>query len=421
MFMKKIYLRILCSTAGLLPAATLPAQNAAAPYSILGIGDVDTKDYGRYAASGSAALSRRDASTFNFFNPAALTALPYKMVNFDAAMRGRSSRFGYPDADTFTISSRDYVVKQVSLAFKPGEKTGFAFGLRQYSSVSYLVLSEQKILDGSSSYTKISDGSGGINQFYFSAGRQLGSRLSAGITASYLFGSLKRQTNYLGNSIGLNLQRAETDFYTGAKLLAGLQYYTPTGKKWQHLLGVTASASTRLRGFLTTEYSEFQNIIRSEEETGRSFKMPYTAGLGYTAILKNKLSFSAEAVYSGWPYQKLNYSRSYTGPSTRISLGMEYSKKIKQQNGDAEKKWLGMGFTAGNAYSWIRNQPLWSYSVTAGGGLNLSRSITVYGSIEKGVRGNKNAGQIKENFTQVILGLTLKDIWLGPKFTRRYQ
>jgi hypothetical protein len=35
------------------------AQNVTSPYSILGIGDVDTRDYGRFFGSGSASLARR--------------------------------------------------------------------------------------------------------------------------------------------------------------------------------------------------------------------------------------------------------------------------------------------------------------------------------------------------------------------------
>ena len=36
------------------------AQNISSPYSILGIGDIENDDYGRYSASGSAAVSRRE-------------------------------------------------------------------------------------------------------------------------------------------------------------------------------------------------------------------------------------------------------------------------------------------------------------------------------------------------------------------------
>jgi hypothetical protein len=406
--------------AALLFMSHATAQNVTAPYSILGIGDVDTKDYGRYFASGSASLARRDADAYNFSNPASLTALPFKTMHFDISVRGQGSRFSYPNTDTFTFSSRDFVVKRVVIAFRPSEKTGMAFGLRPYSSVNYFYIAGQKILDGNDSYTKLTDGSGGINQIYYSAGRQFSSRLSAGITASYLFGSLQRKTNYIGNTILLNLQRTETDFYNGAQLLGGLQYYSAEAKKWRHQLGFTLMAGTRLNGTLTTEYTDNGLLFKTSEETGRQFKMPFSAALGYSAVLKNKLSISADAVYYGWPYQKLRYNGSYTNPTTRLSLGMEYAKKEKRGELLREKSYFAWGFSAENAYSWIKNKPLWGYAVSAGGGFNLARNISVYTGIEKGIRGSKTAGQIRENYTRFIAGITLKDIWLGPKFTRRY-
>ena len=61
------------------------------PYSILCIGDVETKDFGRYFITGNTAGARRDAGSYNNGNPAALTALPYKTMHFDLAFRGRSS------------------------------------------------------------------------------------------------------------------------------------------------------------------------------------------------------------------------------------------------------------------------------------------------------------------------------------------
>ncbi|MBK9486622.1 MAG: hypothetical protein IPO01_15985 [Chitinophagaceae bacterium] len=59
----------------LFTAAKTQAQNVSSPYSILGVGDIETNDYGRYSASGGAAVSRREPGSYNFSNPASLTAL----------------------------------------------------------------------------------------------------------------------------------------------------------------------------------------------------------------------------------------------------------------------------------------------------------------------------------------------------------
>jgi hypothetical protein len=397
------------------------SQNITSPYSILGIGDVDTKDFGRYFATGNASIARRDASSYNFSNPASLTALPFKRMNFDIAMRGRSGSFSYPGTDTFTSTTKDFVIKRISLAFKVSQKTALAIGLRPYSSINYKYQADANITDGVGLYSKSVDGAGGINQVYFSAAKSIGKKFSVGATASYLFGSLNRETEYFGSSLDLAIKKKEIDFYTGAHFQGGLQYYSSEGKKWQHKVGLNMSVATQLKGQLTTEYLERDSVFNKKVDNDRYFKLPITIGVGYTATLNNKLSFSADANYYSWPYQQVNYSRSYTNPAIRISAGMEYSKKVKTFDGQSEKFYLGWGGSIENSYVRIKNNYLWDYSFSFGGGFHLLRGTSVYGGIEIGNKGNKSNDQIKEKYTQFIIGLTLKDIWIGPKYSRRYQ
>ncbi len=404
------------------PMQNLCGQNVSSPYSILGIGDVDTKDYGRYFGSGSASISRRDENAYNYANPAALTALPFKHMNFDVAGRGRIATFTYPNADSSTgVPSNDFVVKRVSMAFRTSEKSGAAFGLRPYSSVNYLYIDDEAILDGNTSYFKRVEGSGGINQVYASYARAFGTKFSAGITASWLFGSLQRQTQYLSPAIDLNITKDEKDFYNGAILQAGIQYYSLPGKKWRHQLGLTASTATALSGQFTAEYLEADISINKEVESGRSFMLPNTIGFGYSAVNKERLTLSIEGNYYNWPYQKVNYPSSYTYPSFRTSMGMEYSIKDKRRPGQIEKGFLSAGLSAENSYMRIKDNNLLDFAFSVGAGKTITRNLLLYTGIEVGTRGNKAMDQIKEQYTQFIFGLTIKDLWLGSKYARKYD
>jgi hypothetical protein len=419
--LKYFLLSIFIASIVLKPSDGLKAQNVTSPYSILGIGDIDTKDFGRYFATGNASIARRDAPSYNFSNPASLTSLPLKKMNFDVATRGRSSRFSSQSFDTSSGITKDFLLKRITIAFKVSPKTAFAFGLRPYSSVNYKYNADAKISDGNGSYTKYVDGSGGINQVYFSLAKSLSKRVSAGITTSFLFGSLYKETQYYSSSIDLSITKKETDFYNGAAFQGGLQYYSLEGKKWQHKLGVTLSGGAKLKGQLITEYLEYDSAFNKIIDNSREFKLPISIGFGYSATLKNKLSFSADANYYNWPYQKVDYSRSYTNPAIRFSAGMEYSKKINTQNGPAEKYYFGWGASLENSYIRLKNNYLWDYSFSFGGGYNLFRGTSFYSGIEIGNKGNKTSSQIKENYTQFIIGLTVKDIWIGPKYSRRYD
>lgn len=408
-------------------------QNVSSPYSMLGIGDMEIKDYGRYFATGSASVSRRDISSYNFTNPASLTSLSFKTMNFDLAFRGRSSTFRSNDSDTATFPSNDFIVKRIALAFKVSENSGIAIGFKPYSSVGYLSMNAAKRSREDLSLASIVDGSGGINQIYASYGYKINKHLSIGITASSLFGSIKEETKYLSNISNLNLQKNKTRQYNGANILGGLQYHSLNKRKWSHLIGFTFSASTELIGVQSVEYSDLSGSLTNENED-ISFKMPYSVSLGYSSILNNVFTFTAEGNYYHWSRQKLEDKRSFTGPSARLSAGIEYSKKeftwdyrkattgsIVSAPAMSERYYLGWGVSAENSYLYPSNKALWDFSMSFGGGLNVNRKLSLFGGIESGIKGNLKKQQIRENYVQFIMGLTVKEIWIGPKFTRQYD
>jgi hypothetical protein len=399
----------------------IAAQNTSSPYSILGIGETDTKDFGRYFAGGNASLARRDPNSYNFSNPASLTALPLKMMNFDVAFMGRLSNFRTAKVDSVTSNSKDMVLKRISMAFRVSEKAAFAFGLRPYSSVNYQYNTQQEIGGGSGSYTKYIEGQGGINQVYFSYAKALGKGWNAGFTGSWLFGSLIKQTQYYSELADLDVGKRETDFYYGSSIQAGLQYHSREDNKLVHYFGLTGTANSTLKGQRTTAFTDVTGTLTTETESGRKFKMPLSAGAGYSLSIKNLISISADANFYNWPYQKLNYANSYTGNAFRFSAGVEYSPKINMGNYAIEKGYLAAGVSYEKNYMTIQGSALTDMSVSLGGGYNLARNIFIHGGIELGRKGNISRNQVQENYTRFVMGFTLKNIWMGAKKYGRFD
>jgi hypothetical protein len=397
------------------------AQNVTSPYSILGIGDVDTRDYGRFFGSGSASLARRSEYAYNYANPASLTELPFKTMHFDVALRGRSSTFHTPFADTLTSPDKDFVVKRVTMAFKLNNHTAFAFGLRPYSTVNYSFIQQVNILDGNTSYKKYVDGSGGINMVYFSLAHTLGQHVSVGLTGSWMFGSLVNKTQYLGDNITLTILRKETDFYYGANLQGGLQWYPKWGRNWKHHFGFTAGLATNLHGQLYTEYLQDTTHVLTNWGPVHYFKLPMSYGFGYSLKIHDVLSISLDGNYYAWKQQTINYGNSYTAPSARVSLGVDYSFRKRAFGSVFERSYLAAGVVAEQHYIRILGNPLMDYAVSVGGGYLLSRKMMLQAGIEVGRKGTLSQGQIQESYTQFMIGLTVKDIWIGPKYTRRYD
>jgi hypothetical protein len=417
MYQKKIILLSIT----LLVSVIATAQNVSSPYSIIGIGDMENTDYGRYNASGNAAVSRREAGFYNFANPASLTAMPFKAINFDFALRGRVSKFKLQGADTLTAPTKDFVVKRATIAFKVTPSTAFAFGIRPFSSVNYQYAAIANISDGNDVYLKNVDGSGGINQTYFSLAKAITKRISVGVTASWLFGSLQNTTDYYNPVIGLDITRTEYNFYNAAGVQGGIQYYSLAGKKWQHTFGLTANAYTKLKGENTTEYLESGSALKTLDAVDISFKTPVTVSAGYSIANRQGVSFHLQGTYNKWPTQKVNYKNSFTKDAYGINAGVEYSKRITTPAVTVEKYYIGMGVRMEQSYLVINNQHINDYALSVGGGKNISPLLSVNAGVEFGRRGTASLNQVQENYFQFNVGITLKNIWFGTKRFGRYN
>ncbi|MGC4102203.1 hypothetical protein [Ferruginibacter sp.] len=408
-------------TAVLFCSLSAVAQNVSSPYSILGIGDIENNDYGRYNASGGASVSRREGGFYNFSNPASLTVMQYKAINLDFAFRGRVSKFKLQGADTLTAPSKDFVVKRVSLAFKVTPTSAFAFGVRPFSSVNYQFAKGSSINDGNADLYKFTDGSGGINQAYFSYAKQLAKRLSVGATASWLFGALQTTDEYYNALLNLDVTRNENNFYNAAGIQGGLQYYSLPGKKWQHNFGLTATTYTKLKGQNTTNYVESGVTLKTLDPVDISFKMPVTVAAGYSITNINGLSLHLQGTYNKWPTQKVEYKNGFTKDCYGFNAGMEYSKRVIAPGLITEKFYVGWGVKMEQSYLSLNNSRINDYSFSLGGGKNISRFLAASAGIEYGKRGSSSLNQIQENYFQFNVGFTLKDIWFGTRKFGRYN
>lgn len=400
--------------------SSLIGQNVSSPYSVLGVGDIDSRDYSRYHFSGHSGVSRQNSAAYNQANPASLSSLFYKSIHLDISMRGRNSVFKMPDQDTTLDPTKDFAVKRLSVAFKPGKKTGVAFGLQPYSSVNYQFMQNKVILDGTTPYYKTVEGSGGIHQFFVSTGTSLTKKLSAGVTASWLFGSLQRTSTFGSSVIDLSVTREERDYYNAVKLLAGLQYVSK-GKKWEHQLGITSSIISNPAGQSTTTIYDGTTEAVKEITENSKYMLPFSTSFGYSATYNDRFTLNGNAEYNHWNKQKLDYPDSYTGDAIRLSAGIEIALNSRKWPGKNERPYFGISINADKSYMRIQGKELWDYYATIGGGLTLTRNLVAWGGLEWGLKGRTSLNQIKEHYTQYILGFSIKDIWFATRKFGRYN
>lgn len=397
------------------------AQNTTSPYSILGIGDIETKDFGRWYGMGSTSIAMSSPYYINASNPASLMGLEERVMNFDLANRGKSARFMYANTDTLTATTKDFSVRRVSLAFRPNKKWAFSVGLKPFSTINYMLAEVNTAFSNSSVLAKTVDGSGGLNQVYFSYARSIGKNFSVGLTSSYYFGSANIKTDYYGTALPTTLNRQAYNIMSAFQFQVGLQYNMKISPSVSQRIGFTLANPATITQRLETEYYSSDVSVKKSNETRKDFQLPLTAGAGYAVTFNNKFTLSADAVFSNWKRQTVDYPHSYTTPATRISAGFEYVNKRKINGHSFENWYLQGGLSFEKNYIRIQNTDLTSYGITAGFGKNLSRMISVYTGYEFGVKGNKNEGQITERYSQFILGFTLKEFWFNYRKYGRYQ
>jgi len=415
---KRFILLFLSVSAGL----ATHAQIVTSPYSIIGIGDMDSKDYGKYFGMGSSSTGVRDASFVNLSNPAALTSLDPNMLNLDFNVRWRSSQYRFKPTDTFTSSYSDAQLQRFSLTFRPSKLWGVSFGFKPYSSVNYLLSEQLKFADGSSTnILRTVEGSGGINQVYLANAFQLNKNFSVGLNASFLFGTIKRSSTYNYLDLGSSIVKNEYESLRTFQFQGGIQY---TGKISAHVkqtLGVTVANPTTLKGTYTLDYVASDTTLNADEKGDQSFKLPLMVTAGYSVVIHDALTVALDYRFANWQRTKLNYPDAYTTQSQRFSMGFQYSPLKNIKGTMMQKYFLQAGIAYEQGYLQLDNNQINDMSATIGLGGNVTRFLNLYMGLEVGTRGDNSKGQIREQYTQISAGITVKEFWFNTRKIKRYN
>jgi len=168
------------------PIATRAQTSIFSPYSIYGVGDLQSSGFAQNMAMGKIAYGLRSPSHINFSNPASYTSFKLQSFVFETGVLSNTVKLISDDtSQTINNTSLAYL----SFGFPVTKWWGSSFGLRPYSNVGYKVSNSDDIPDiGPVTYEY--ESSGGLNQFYIGNAFKLKS-FSFGFNASYLFGPIE--------------------------------------------------------------------------------------------------------------------------------------------------------------------------------------------------------------------------------------
>jgi hypothetical protein len=440
------------------------------PYSAYGIGDVNNKSFGNSYAMGGSYIALQNDSTPMFFinngNPASYSNV--RLTTADLAINFNRTLLQTSAAkQTVNLGS----VGHLALAFPVNKWWGTSVGLLPYSSVGYVVSSNQ-----ADTINVISSGTGGLNQVYFGnaikplywiPGAFLRSKkyerlkqekkdsiinkilkrkesfqaLSLGANASYMFGNINYSQNSIFQSSApsvFNINAGTTTRVSDFYFDYGMQYaYSIDSIKGRDLrdnvkimVGATLATQTNLSARVDSlSYSYFDDngllviqdtIINSSGSKG-AITIPLSFGVGLGFKKGERWLIAADYAMQNWSkYKAFNQSPGFKN-STRISLGIQC---IPDKEGNYLKR---VNYRIGGRYAQtmivINNYQITEQAVTFGVGLPVGtyRLLQNFSMInigmELGMRGTTTNNLLKEQFFKVSLGFTLNDRWfVKPKY-----
>ena len=358
-----------------------------------------------------------DSIHANLNNPASFGFL--KLTTYSVGVNYRNNRLtDTSQSSNSDIASLDYLAISI-----PAGPFGFSFGLIPYSSVGYRI--ENLDETSGSKFLNRYEGSGGINQTYFSVGIPITSYLSIGASAFYNFGNLFYRT-------GQFLENVDNGtFVTHQSSLSGLNYnfsaqtIIPIKKKYNF----QAMYSYQPEAFLN---SKNDRIIYTQSLSSSSLKEYIEMDLKPLGLDKTEMQASEnEKIGLGFGKNKKWFFGVQHNLIKSATFNNEFFVRENIRYRDA-KQWSFGGFYIPNYASFtsfwsrvvyrvgyrreqtsliIKNIPLTESGITFGMGIPLGGLSNANIGLEISQRGQKESNLIKESMIALRIGLSLNDVW----------
>jgi len=392
-------------------------SNTSSPYSIGGLGEIAFKGNAINRLMGGLDIVS-DSLHANLNNPASLGDL--KLVTYGLGLNYKSTKLSSSASnESVTSASIDYLVVAI-----PTKKFTFGFGILPATSVGYRL---QSVIEGDdiNNVVNRNEGFGGLNQTFLSIGFKVFEFLNFGVSANYNFGKITNESSRQEQNIDFGTFFTKTSslagfnyrFATQLKIpltskvrLDAMAYYVPNNS-----LTATNESVYFTRSVTTQDLGDFENVDLAAinlDETTISLGNQYSFGLGIT---KDKKWFvggqysrrnSADYVNNFISLDNITYAN-----GSRLSFGGFYLPDYSS----ITSYWKRIVYRAGVRFEdtgvLFNNQPLKETGISFGVSLPMAGFSNANIGLEFGKRGSQDNGLIQESYWNLIVGLSLNDIW----------
>lgn len=414
-----------------LPATAQEAFSAYSPYSLFGIGQIESVGDQNTAAMGGIGVGLRDPGLINLLNPAAVTAREENAFMVDFGVKQSNLIFAGADAEgNLARSAKNlFNIDHVVASFPIYKHSAFKVGIMPYSNTGYAFTFHEykdEVLANLGDVQYFRSGQGGINQLFAGAGVTLFDRLSLGADGIFYIGTIKRSTSTYFNTND-NQRTATRTWKTvprGFSAKLGLQYEQPLGQNLSLTVGATYKLGTTLKG----DYSDVA-FASGGNYTDTTINNSYT--VKYSVPQEISAGFSlrkSDSWMFGFDYTRQDWTKSVfdstpgvnfsPGVAQSFNAGFEYIPNRYDVRYYLRTVTYRLGAYHKTQYITIDGHQVTTNGITLGFALpvynrrsSVSFAVDVGESSLAGVKSLTTPGNVRERYVKLTMGLNLYDLW----------
>ena len=333
---KNTLIKLLVAVAALFPVA-VSAQtssiNAFSPYTMYGIGEVNTPGTLPMRSMGGVGVAMRSTGVVNLLNPAGFSAAPQKTFLFNFGLEGQNYYNSQRVAgESKSTAYNTFNFHDIAFQMPVAKRLGLGFSLTPYSSVGYRTKYYHEYDPTDPVYGNVGNvqynyqGDGDVTEVKVGLGWEVFKNFSIGVAAQYYWGSINRSFVMTPTAItgeGSYVSTVGSDVYSISSIKGQV------GVQWSPVLNqkriLTVGAAFDFGGDLNPETTktiyvgDLYNTTVKGDTTHLKLVLPHqlAAGVYYQTA---KWAFGVDYVYQNWGGRNKGYEM--TGVS---GLGSERS------------------------------------------------------------------------------------------------
>ncbi len=404
--------KILLSLLLMVSFIAVAQQSTSSPYSFYGIGEIRFKGTVENRLMGGLSFMP-DSIHVSIQNPASYSYLKLTTFTVGGSFNSGTLRT-FTEKEKTQRSTLDYLAVAIPL-----KNSGVSFGLIPYSAVGYRV----RNTDLTSGLIQKFEGTGGMNKVFLGYGLQFKPNLSIGAELNYNFGEIQTSSLKYIDGIQYGTLEENTTVLSGFNYKIGALYQRKIAK-YDFYSGIHYNYNSNLttntdQTISSVTYSEYLSPLvvdqLSQNQSTARLHMPNQisigAGIGKTRnwMIGTEFTWNQSSAM-GNRYDNITVASFKNG--YKYSLGGFWIPNYNAFSNYFQKITYRTGFRYENTGLVIQNQTIKDYAFTAGFGLPLGGTFSNLNiGVEYGQKGTVLSNLVRENYTNVVMSLSLNDKW----------